>query len=194
MVDVKCLSDHELHKHLKTLGFTPGPILPSTRKIYERKLVQLLASPPCESVMKRPRRLPGSEDSDDSEDPSVDIILKGNIKFSKNKEGKKRLEASTNKRRILDIYYLSQKPTKKVRCAARPSPRNKRRYITDCSQCVTAYNQCSESSFLDQYPRNYCLSQNPESSEPWGLKLAILGIFFIVLFVYIIVEKKPLFG
>lgn len=27
MVDVKCLSDHELHKHLKTLGFTPGPIL-----------------------------------------------------------------------------------------------------------------------------------------------------------------------
>ncbi|EDM09802.1 rCG46494, isoform CRA_b [Rattus norvegicus] len=67
MVDVKCLSDYELHKHLKTLGFTPGPILPSTRKIYERKLVQLLASSPCESVMKRPRRLPGSEDSDDSE-------------------------------------------------------------------------------------------------------------------------------
>ncbi|XP_063128019.1 LEM domain-containing protein 1 isoform X3 [Rattus norvegicus] len=63
----------------------------STRKIYERKLVQLLASSPCESVMKRPRRLPGSEDSDDSEDPSVNIILKGNIKFSKNKgkEGKK---------------------------------------------------------------------------------------------------------
>ncbi|EDM09801.1 rCG46494, isoform CRA_a [Rattus norvegicus] len=196
MVDVKCLSDYELHKHLKTLGFTPGPILPSTRKIYERKLVQLLASSPCESVMKRPRRLPGSEDSDDSEDPSVNIILKGNIKFSKNKgkEGKKRLEASTNKRRILDICYLSQKPTKKVRCAARPSPRNKRRCVTDYNQCVTDYNQCSESSFLDQYPRNYFLSQNPESSDPWGLKLAILGIFFIVLFVYIIVEKKPLFG
>ncbi|EDM09803.1 rCG46494, isoform CRA_c [Rattus norvegicus] len=74
MVDVKCLSDYELHKHLKTLGFTPGPILPSTRKIYERKLVQLLASSPCESVMKRPRRLPGSEDSDDSEGALQDQV------------------------------------------------------------------------------------------------------------------------
>ena len=27
MVDVKCLSDYELHKHLMKLGFTPGPIL-----------------------------------------------------------------------------------------------------------------------------------------------------------------------
>uniref|UniRef100_A0A8C8T343 LEM domain-containing protein n=1 Tax=Peromyscus maniculatus bairdii TaxID=230844 RepID=A0A8C8T343_PERMB len=48
MVDVQCLSDYELHKQLKKLGFSTGPILPSTRKMYEKKLVQLLVSPPCE--------------------------------------------------------------------------------------------------------------------------------------------------
>uniref|UniRef100_A0A8C6HWX6 LEM domain containing 1 n=1 Tax=Mus spicilegus TaxID=10103 RepID=A0A8C6HWX6_MUSSI len=203
MVDVKCLSDYELHKHLMKLGFTPGPILPSTRKTYEKKLVQLLASPPWKPpVTMRPTRPHGSEDSDDSEDPAVKIILKGNIKFSKNKgkEGKKRLEASTNKRRILDIY-LSQKPTKKVRYAARPSPRIKRRCVSeeDYSRC----NKRSKSSSPYQNPRNNFPCQNPEdsflweSSEnnvPWSLKLAVLGIFFIVLFVYIIVEKKPLLG
>ncbi|XP_021054896.1 LEM domain-containing protein 1 isoform X2 [Mus pahari] len=68
MVDVKCLSDYGLHKHLVKLGFTPGPILPSTRKTYEKKLMQLLASPPWEPpVTKRPTRPQGSEDSDDSE-------------------------------------------------------------------------------------------------------------------------------
>ncbi|NP_001298032.1 LEM domain-containing protein 1 isoform X3 [Mus musculus] len=112
----------------------------------------------------------------------------------------KRLEASTNKRRILDIY-LSQKPTKKVRYAARPSPRIKRRCVSeeDYSRC----NKRSKSSSPYQNPRNNFPCQNPEdsflweSSEnnvPWSLKLAVLGIFFIVLFVYIIVEKKPLLG
>ncbi|GAB1285417.1 LEM domain-containing protein 1 [Apodemus speciosus] len=175
----------------------------STRKMYEKKLVQLLASPPSElPVVKRPGRLRRPEDSDDSEDPAVNIILKGNIKFSNNK-GKeaKRPEASTNKGRILDIYYLSQKPTKKVRYAARPSPRSKRRCISkdDYYPC----NERLESSFSYQNPRNYfpfrnrrnCLPcQSSENGVPWGLKLAVLGIFFIVLFVYIIVEKKPLFG
>ncbi|XP_021054895.1 LEM domain-containing protein 1 isoform X1 [Mus pahari] len=195
MVDVKCLSDYGLHKHLVKLGFTPGPILPSTRKTYEKKLMQLLASPPWEPpVTKRPTRPQGSEDSDDSEDPAVNIILKGNVKFSRNKgkEGKKRLEASTSKRRILDIYYLSQKPTKKVRYAARPSPRIKCSCVSeeDYSRC----NKRSKSKSPCQNPEDSFLYQSSENGVPWSLKLAVLGIFFIVVFVYIIVEKKPLLG
>uniref|UniRef100_G3TKP4 LEM domain-containing protein n=1 Tax=Loxodonta africana TaxID=9785 RepID=G3TKP4_LOXAF len=46
MVDVKCLSDMKLQGELKKLGFSPGPILPSTRKVYENKLAQLLVSTP----------------------------------------------------------------------------------------------------------------------------------------------------
>uniref|UniRef100_A0A8C2M0P4 LEM domain containing 1 n=1 Tax=Cricetulus griseus TaxID=10029 RepID=A0A8C2M0P4_CRIGR len=67
MVDVQCLSDNELRKQLKKLGFSPGPIIPSTRKMYEKKLVQLLVSPPCEPVMKRLKKLHEFEDSDESE-------------------------------------------------------------------------------------------------------------------------------
>ncbi|XP_040594883.1 LEM domain-containing protein 1 isoform X1 [Mesocricetus auratus] len=246
MVDVKCLSDNELRKQLKKLGFSPGPIIPSTRKAYEKKLVQLLVSPPCElPAMRRLKKLHGCEDSDDNEDPRVNIILKGNIKFSKdrakeckrfpawkilqihlalslsckslhgrpaewcletktekpdnemkwqqadmgksNSECKnwkmlvKRPEASTSNRRILDIYYLRQKPAKGVRYAARPIPRISHGCATRKDYCQE--NQSLQSSFL---------SQNPGNSFPWSLKLAILGIFIIVLFVYITVEKKPL--
>ncbi|XP_028620580.1 LEM domain-containing protein 1 isoform X2 [Grammomys surdaster] len=87
MVDVKCLSDYELDKHLKTLGFTPGPILPSTRKMYEKKLVQLLASPPCEPpVMNRLRRLHGSEDSsEDSEGMLQDQVRGSSVDVSPKK-------------------------------------------------------------------------------------------------------------
>ncbi|XP_037593284.1 LEM domain-containing protein 1 isoform X3 [Cebus imitator] len=68
MVDAKCLSDCKLQNQLEKLGFSPGPILPSTRKLYEKKLVQLLVSPPCAPpVMNGPRKLDGAQDSDDNE-------------------------------------------------------------------------------------------------------------------------------
>uniref|UniRef100_A0A8C0JWB5 LEM domain-containing protein n=1 Tax=Canis lupus dingo TaxID=286419 RepID=A0A8C0JWB5_CANLU len=68
MVDVKSLSDYELQNELNKLGFSPGPILPSTRKVYEKKLVQLLVSPPCAStVMNGPCELDRAQDDDDSE-------------------------------------------------------------------------------------------------------------------------------
>ncbi|CAO2636868.1 LEM domain-containing protein 1 [Lemmus lemmus] len=176
MVDVQCLSDRELHKRLERLGFSAGPILPSTRKTYEKKLVQLLVSPLCEQpVIKRPKNLHGSEHSDGSKGAMVDPAVKGNFKFSKHKgkECKNRRDASSNKRRILDIYYLSQKPAKIVRHAARPNPRME-------DGCVTKKDCCQGNPSL-------------ESSFPWSLKLAIFAIFIIVLFVYITEEKKPLF-
>ncbi|GAB5583654.1 LEM domain-containing protein 1 isoform X3 [Prionailurus iriomotensis] len=68
MVDVKCLSDYELQNKLNKLGYSPGPILPSTRKAYEKKLVQLLVSPPSVSpVMNGPRELDRAQDDDAKE-------------------------------------------------------------------------------------------------------------------------------
>uniref|UniRef100_A0A5F4W9P7 LEM domain containing 1 n=1 Tax=Callithrix jacchus TaxID=9483 RepID=A0A5F4W9P7_CALJA len=67
MVDAKCLSDCKWQNQLEKLGFSPGPILPSTRKLY-KKLVQLLVSPPCAPpVMNEPRELDGPQDSDGNE-------------------------------------------------------------------------------------------------------------------------------
>ncbi|KAG8589347.1 hypothetical protein GDO81_006369 [Engystomops pustulosus] len=41
-MDLKSLSDSELKEQLKRHGVNPGPILPTTRAIYEKKLQQLL--------------------------------------------------------------------------------------------------------------------------------------------------------
>ncbi|EGV92804.1 LEM domain-containing protein 1 [Cricetulus griseus] len=54
--------------------------------------------------------------------------------------------------------------------------------------CATKEDYCGENQSLE----SSFLIQNLGNSFPWGLKLAILGIFIIVVFVYITVEKKPL--
>lgn len=54
--------------------------------------------------------------------------------------------------------------------------------------CVTEEGCCQgDPSLENSFP-----CQNPENSFPWSLKLAIFGIFIIVFFVYITVEKKSL--
>ncbi|XP_058286417.1 LEM domain-containing protein 1 isoform X6 [Hylobates moloch] len=110
MVDVKCLSDCKLQNQLEKLGFSPGPILPSTRKLYEKKLVQLLVSPPCAPpVMNGPRELDGAQDSDDSEE--LNIILQGNIILSteKSKKLKKVVSSSSSQSRIYKVGCKSTK-------------------------------------------------------------------------------------
>ncbi|XP_062066739.1 LEM domain-containing protein 1 [Lepus europaeus] len=178
MVDVRCLSDCELQNRLEELGFSPGPILPSTRKVYEKKVLQLLASAPCASPAPSRRvKLQESPDSDDSEELS--IVLKGNIRLSaeKSKELKKRPEPSASKMKSRDACCLGRKLATGIRCAARP-----------CNSRVLRPK-------AGGVARKPCA---PDQSEgigfPVGLKLAVLGIFIIVVFVYITVEKRPLFG
>ncbi|XP_054546072.1 LEM domain-containing protein 1 isoform X2 [Talpa occidentalis] len=118
MVDVKCLSDYKLQYELDKLGFSPGPILPSTRRLYEKKLVQLLVSTPCASpVLEEPPERDRTEDCNVSGELNATISLKGNIIFSteKNKGLKKTLQASTTKPNSLDISCLVQKHSWGVR-------------------------------------------------------------------------------
>ncbi|CAD7680063.1 unnamed protein product [Nyctereutes procyonoides] len=210
MVDVKSLSDYELQNELNKLGFSPGPILPSTRKVYEKKLVQLLVSPPCASaVMNGPCELDRAQDDDDSEELNATIILKGNIILSseKNKALKKnpvfeiqeqqeeimksnsdysdnmiikRLEASITNPEALDIYYLAYKHPEGVRFPNRAS--NTR---FEGWSCIRVTDYC---------PVNRSVEFGNLEILPVGLKLAVFGIFIIVIFVYITVEKEPFFG
>ncbi|XP_023556992.1 LEM domain-containing protein 1 [Octodon degus] len=206
MVDVHCLSDGELQKQLKKLGLSPGPILPSTRKVYEKKLVQLLVPPPCAPPMLNgPRKLDGPKDSDDSEE--LNITLKGNLIFSteKSKDSKKnpifeiqeqqedmvkpksgynnfkmlrkRPRAPATKTRALEACCMCWKPSKGKRCPARTwNHRIKSWTAPQEKQCCVGILSGMGSQF------------------PVCLRLAILGIFLIVVFVYITVEKKSLFG
>ncbi|XP_053310380.1 LEM domain-containing protein 1 isoform X2 [Spea bombifrons] len=67
-MDVKSLSNTELKEQLLKRGVKPGPILPSTRSVYERKLQQLM-----EALVKQ--NGPGNEDrysdSEDEESPPM---------------------------------------------------------------------------------------------------------------------------
>ncbi|XP_006888049.1 PREDICTED: LEM domain-containing protein 1 [Elephantulus edwardii] len=74
MANVKCLSDSELQEELKKLGFSPGPILPSTRKVYEKKLLVLLDLTPCDLPGKN--RL-GDPDESQESDASEGTIVTG---------------------------------------------------------------------------------------------------------------------
>nr|XP_035979777.1 LEM domain-containing protein 1 [Halichoerus grypus] len=183
MVDVKCLSDYELQRELSKLGFSPGPILPSTRKVYEKKLVQLLVSPPCASpVMNGPEELDGAQDDDDSEELNATIILKGNIILSseKNKGPKKRLETSITKPKALDIYCLAYKTSEGIRLPSRASD--------------TRFKGWSSTRETDYWPMSRSFECGNQEILPVGLKLAMFGIFIIVIFVYVTVERKPFFG
>ncbi|XP_073523079.1 LEM domain-containing protein 1 isoform X4 [Phyllobates terribilis] len=67
-MDLKSLSDSELKEQLRKHGVNPGPILPTTRAIYERKLQQLLE----EKQLKENGG--GQEDQySDSEDEGVQV-------------------------------------------------------------------------------------------------------------------------
>ncbi|KAF6293078.1 LEM domain containing 1 [Rhinolophus ferrumequinum] len=183
MVDVKCLSNSELQNELHKLGFLPGPILSSTRKVYEKKLKQLLVSPPCTSpVMNGPKMLNRAQDYEDSKELNATIILKGNIILSseKNKGPKKRPKASSTKPKAQDIYCVDYKCSKKTRSASRaPNTRFKTGSNTE-DKDYCAVNRSVGSENLERFPV--------------ALKLAVFGIFIIVVFVYITVEKKSLFG
>ncbi|XP_062971417.1 LEM domain-containing protein 1 isoform X2 [Cynocephalus volans] len=112
----------------------------------------------------------------------LNIILKGNITVSteKSKEPKKRPKAFTTNPKALDVYCPNYKAFKKIRCAARAaSIRIKGGTITKGKDCCVV---------------NWNVESRGQEVFPVGLKLAVLGIFIIVVFVYITVEKKPLFG
>ncbi|XP_014925392.1 LEM domain-containing protein 1 isoform X2 [Acinonyx jubatus] len=182
MVDVKCLSDYELQNKLNKLGYSPGPILPSTRKAYEKKLVQLLVSPPSVSpVMNGPRELDRAQD-DDAKELKTTIILKGNILLSseKHKGPKKRPEAFTTRPKALDGCCLAYKHSEGIRLTRRASGT---RFKEWRSPRETHY--CTVDNIIEFW--------NVEMF-PVALRLAVFGIFIIVLFVYITVERKPFFG
>ncbi|KAM4861872.1 LEM domain-containing protein 1 isoform 1-T1 [Thomomys bottae] len=166
MVDVQCLSNCDLQIHLEQLGFSPGPILPSTRKLYEKKLVQLLVLPPYEQpLVKKLRKLHCFQD--DTEE--LNIILKGNITLitEKDKESKNRLKAYFGKTRVVDVSCFAQMPARQIRSA------------TPSLDTIQKQDYCKVTKSIDK-------------QFPMGLRLAVLGIFIIVVFVYITVENRPL--
>ncbi|XP_005885349.1 PREDICTED: LEM domain-containing protein 1 [Myotis brandtii] len=179
MVDVKCLSDYELQNELNKLGFSPGPILSSTRKLYENKLMQLLVSSPCALMMNGPGKQHRTQDYEDRKELRGIIVLKGNIILSseKKKGPQKALRSGSYSRRPIGV--LGQVCEMNRWASGAPYPRF-REWNNTKEKAYCTVNGSAGSRNLERFPV--------------GLTLAVFGIFIIVVFVYITVEKKPLFG
>uniref|UniRef100_A0A5F5PP97 LEM domain containing 1 n=2 Tax=Equus TaxID=9789 RepID=A0A5F5PP97_HORSE len=110
------------------------------------------------------------------------VILKGNIILSseKDKGPKKRPKASTTKSKVPEISCLDGKHSERIRCPARAS-----------NATASEWNIAKEKACC---PGTRSAGSRNLESFPVGLKLAVFGIFIIVMFVYITVERKPLFG
>ncbi|XP_066456268.1 LEM domain-containing protein 1 [Eleutherodactylus coqui] len=63
-MDLKSLSDSELKEQLRKHGVNPGPILPTTRSIYEKKLQQLVEEQAKENGGEHEDQYSDSEDED----------------------------------------------------------------------------------------------------------------------------------
>ncbi|XP_068774615.1 LEM domain-containing protein 1 [Struthio camelus] len=78
-LDVKRLSDSELQEQLILYGAEPGPILPSTRTLYENKLLQLMdqSTLACCSKPDESEHLDQSSEDEDQEEQerSAQVIL-----------------------------------------------------------------------------------------------------------------------
>ncbi|XP_045697353.1 LEM domain-containing protein 1 [Phyllostomus hastatus] len=183
MVDVKCLSDDELQHELDKLGFSPGPVLSSTRKLYENKLIQLLVSPPCASspVKNEPGEQDGAQGCDDNKELNAIVIVKGNITLAseKNKGPKKTLRSGLCPTTIVEPLAKCVRLAGVGGASRAPYSRLKGRSDAEEKDC-RAINCSVDGRDVERFPV--------------GVKLAAFVIFVIVVFVYITVEKKPLLG
>ncbi|XP_065447590.1 LEM domain-containing protein 1 [Chrysemys picta bellii] len=76
-ISIKLLSDNELQEKLLMYGAEPGPILPSTRTLYENKLLQLV-NPRPQGLCGKPKESGGldrSSESEEEKETSTEVVL-----------------------------------------------------------------------------------------------------------------------
>ncbi|KAM9149108.1 LEM domain-containing protein 1 [Pangshura tecta] len=76
-ISIKLLSDSELQEKLLKYGAEPGPILPSTRTLYENKLLQLVNQSP-QGLCAKPKEsgdLDQSSESEEEKETSTEVVL-----------------------------------------------------------------------------------------------------------------------
>ncbi|XP_055225519.1 LEM domain-containing protein 1 isoform X4 [Gorilla gorilla gorilla] len=168
MVDVKCLSDCKLQNQLEKLGFSPGPILQLNIILQGNIILSTEKS-------KKLKKNPVFEIQEQQEE-----IVEPNTDYNDSKMIIRWPEASTTKPKAVDTYCLDYKPSKGRRWAAR-APSTRITYGTITKE----RDYCAEDQTIESWR---------EEGFPVGLKLAVFGIFIIVVFVYLTVENKSLFG
>ncbi|XP_041114305.1 lamina-associated polypeptide 2-like isoform X3 [Polyodon spathula] len=117
-LDVTQLTPEELKDELIKYGFQPGPVLSSTRKLYEKKLQKLLDEGPLESQPAPPAPAPaadnnqnGNTDSDQYSDKEQEEMPKPVLEKREPLKSKAKPPASLRTRRLEQKRDLSELST-----------------------------------------------------------------------------------
>ncbi|XP_042322195.1 LEM domain-containing protein 1 isoform X1 [Sceloporus undulatus] len=76
-MDVQALNDTELREQLSVYGINAGPILPSTRAVYENKLLKLMKQGPTIAFGEK-SRLDDSENKNGEQGQTTEVVLETN--------------------------------------------------------------------------------------------------------------------
>ncbi|XP_036613402.1 LEM domain-containing protein 1 [Trichosurus vulpecula] len=110
MVDVKNLTDSELQEQLIKHGYHPGPIISSTRQVYEDKLLQLLtySSPSTQHKVKKTEEPHQDLESEEDKENFDDIVLKRSIKISQRTRRPKKENPALQKSAKEENYEIEE--------------------------------------------------------------------------------------
>ncbi|XP_020858564.1 LEM domain-containing protein 1 [Phascolarctos cinereus] len=202
MEDIKNLTDSELQEQLMNHGYNSGTIIPSTRRVYEDKLLQLLttSNPSTERKVKKKTKEPPQHLEGEEEEEDVDVVLEKKIKISPRKTKRPKKEKSSVQKSTkrmnyeieesnnlvplhkklssvhsvdgdIDIYYPDPSTHRGIRITIRRPLKTKRedsRTMLEDVKIVEKKIGVISVAFI----------------------IAVLFIFTVILFVYLIMEKK----
>ncbi|XP_077785130.1 LEM domain-containing protein 1 isoform X2 [Podarcis muralis] len=200
-IDVTALSDTELWELLCAYGITPGPILPSTRTIYENKLLQLMKQ--CPGTAAELNSEVNSENDGEGKTTEVVIQTNGLKVTTEHTSGSENLQEILPEGKV--ALHRSQGPRKKV-----GSPeRNYRQKTSDLPHQDFGYPDVNVTVGESARRRRNAIKENPPSVKqdpgtkchvvagrsreghiPMRVKIAAFAIFMFLLFVYVTMETN----
>ncbi|XP_039194074.1 LEM domain-containing protein 1 isoform X2 [Crotalus tigris] len=202
-VDIKTLTDTELWKQLCSYGVNPGPILPSTRTVYENKLQQLMKQCPGAAAGEKSRKVDCETENVGAKGPAAEVVLQ-NSNFRVSAEC---ACSSDNLQEILPegkmASHRSQGLRKKVGNSSETSKQKKSDTLhidyghPDASTVGTSSRRRilrETPPLLKKHPENKPQKTCEKPAErliPMRIKIAVFCIFVFLLFVYVTMETSP---
>ncbi|XP_076448158.1 uncharacterized protein LOC143284904 isoform X2 [Babylonia areolata] len=158
--DITSLTDQELVDQLLQYNYTPGPILPSTRTVYERKLFKLKTGQEAVPSSRYEQVHDDDDDDDQADDDSADeeVILQQHLP-------RQRLTKTTYTPEVRKTPPRQQEMSRKVE---RPSSANR--------------SQSAQSARLQK-------EKSPPSTGGLPLWVKLLAIVIVAVLVFLVVKN-----
>ncbi|XP_077190843.1 LEM domain-containing protein 1 isoform X3 [Paroedura picta] len=200
--DVKALNDTELREQLSEYGISPGPILPSTRTIYEKKLLQFMKESPAVADKQK------TDDSvsDEGKDAEQGRTTQAALETNSLKVTAECASGADNLQEILPEGKVAAYRAQGQRRKSSSSPeRNHRQMKGDIPHEDYGYPEAS----TGQSTRRRSTKENPLSLKkspeiksevvpgqpdegfiPMRVKMAVFAIFVFILLIYVTMETN----